>query len=523
MSFSRTSISDCSSLAFSSERAPSSGASRFRDLSCSTSVAPASPIRARSTGNTCLSVFNCTSWAKARQAMKTGPASRRSTNRALVKSMSRPFYLDTINKTVWSSAAFNGRLRGRAWLERVLREPRKQEHEIFVPDAVVPRAGRPIVTLLTLALLAAVFVLEQLAKGSGEHGIMGVDVGTLFAMGGANSSAILNDGQWYRLLTAALLHADALHLLFNGVALGLAGYLLEALIGPAWLVVLFFLGALGGSLMGLAVNSAEVVSVGASGAVMGLLAAALVASLRLPRGQERTSVQLPLFQFLLPSLLPLATHRQEGHVDFAAHFGGAIIGALFGFVLLKIWPREQERPRFPAVAKGGALLAAASFVLSGVLAESGYAGAADAVWTSADAELLIDEAKIPISEEQAAREVDLWGKDYPRDPRVHYYRALRLIDEQNVAQAMTELRAALGEQKILDRAFSNRRLELVLRTALCELLLDEKNLSEAETRGRPRLHRTRATTATARARVVRLTTAAAGRLLERARARTDLA
>ena len=116
---------------------------------------------------------------------------------------------------------------------------------------------------------------------------MGVDVGTLFAMGGANSGAILNDGQWYRLLTAALLHADALHLLFNGVALGLAGYLLEALIGPAWLVVLFFLGALGGSLMGLAVNSAEVVSVGASGAVMGLLAAALVASLRLPRGQER--------------------------------------------------------------------------------------------------------------------------------------------------------------------------------------------------------------------------------------------
>ena len=120
------------------------------------------------------------------------------------------------------------------------------------------------------------------------------------------------------------------------------------------------------------------------------------------------------------------------------------------------------------MAKGGALLAAASFVLSGVLAESGYAGAADAVWTSADAELLIDEAKIPISEEQAAREVDLWGKDYPRYPRVHYYRALRLIDEQNVAQAMTELRAALGEQKILDRAFSNRRLEIVLRTALCE-------------------------------------------------------
>ena len=63
-------------------------------------------------------------------------------DRARLKALHKPgvgkvhitaFYLDTINKTVWSSAAFNGRLRGRAWLERVLREPRKQEHEISSP------------------------------------------------------------------------------------------------------------------------------------------------------------------------------------------------------------------------------------------------------------------------------------------------------------------------------------------------------------------------------------------------------
>src|SRR6185436_12371087 len=106
------------------------------------------------------------------------------------------------------------------------------------------------------------------------------DVGTLFAVGGMNTMAVLEGGEWYRILSAALLHADAFHLVLNGLALGLAGYLLESLLGSAWLLGLFFIGAIGGSSMGLFVNPPNVVSVGASGAVMALLAAGCVAALR---------------------------------------------------------------------------------------------------------------------------------------------------------------------------------------------------------------------------------------------------
>src|SRR6185369_6802527 len=99
-------------------------------------------------------------------------------------------------------------------------------------------------------------------------------------------------------------------------------------------------------------NTPNFVSVGASGAVMGLLASALVMTSRFPRGAAKTQSQTQLLQFLIPSLIPLATHREGGHIDFAAHFGGAIAGGLAGWVLLKVWPREETRPRFQRAVNG---------------------------------------------------------------------------------------------------------------------------------------------------------------------------
>src|SRR5262249_20109629 len=158
----------------------------------------------------------------------------------------------------------------------------KRDDEIGVADAVLPAKTRgPIATVALVALLAAVFVVEQLGKiGDKGSGPFGLDAPSLYALGGMNADAVVKKGEWYRLLTAALLHVDAFHLALNGLALGLAGWVLESLLGRAWFLGLFFLGALGGSLMGLAVNPPNMVSVGASGAVMGLLAAALVAAMR---------------------------------------------------------------------------------------------------------------------------------------------------------------------------------------------------------------------------------------------------
>jgi rhomboid protease GluP len=391
------------------------------------------------------------------------------------------FYIDTQSKSVFCPGPFNGLLRGRRWIARVLREPRKNDPEVLVADAALPAQNKPpVVTIGILVVLIAMFVVEQLAKLSGKGpGLLGVDVGTLFALGGMSSDAVSKDGEWYRLFTAALLHADAIHLLLNGVALGLAGFLLESLVGRTWLIALFLLGAAGGSLMGLFVNPANLVSVGASGAVMGLLAAALILAMRFPPGLLRTQTQMRLLQFLIPSLIPLATYRHSGHIDYAAHFGGAIVGLASGYALFAIWPRNEQTPRFPWLGKSLATLAILVFCLSLVFAKSHYAAhAAEAAEVPID-ELLVDDARMPKDWEAKIRDVETWGKGYPRDPRVHLFRAFRLLDEHNPEGAKAELRAALDERQILGSAFPNGKLEVQIRSVLCDILVLQDKRDDA--------------------------------------------
>jgi rhomboid protease GluP len=392
-----------------------------------------------------------------------------------------PYYLDVTSRTVWTPAPLQWLLGGRRWIDRVLREPRKADGDIFVPDpALKVRHRWPRATIGLLAFLAAVFAGEQLGNVGGHSGgVLGIDAPSLLAMGGMNGAAVLQKGEWYRLLSAALLHADLFHLVMNGIALALAGWMLEALLGPAWFLALFLLGALGGSLMGLLINPANLISVGASGAVMGLLAAALVATRRLPSGPAKVQTQLRLLQFLVPSLIPLVASSHGGRVDFAAHFGGAIAGALAGFVLLRIWPRTEPEPRHARLAVGLAVVAVLGLGGSLLDAKKHYpAYAADAAVFAGDP--LVDDAQLPQDPVVAARDVELWGKDHPRDPRVHFFRALHAVDQGDARVAETELKAALAERAILDHAFPNKKLEIGIRSVLCELLQNQGRGDEAK-------------------------------------------
>jgi rhomboid protease GluP len=408
----------------------------------------------------------------------------------LAKVVVRCSYVDVRSKTVWTTVPIQRLLRRlgvRGWVESLLHEGRKADDEIFQPDAALPsRRAPPVATISILAVLAVMFVVEQVARvGDKGQGLLGVDVGTLLALGGMYADAVTKHGEWYRLLSAALLHGDAFHILLNGVALGLGGMLLEWLVGPAWLLALFFTGALGGSLMGLAANPPNLVSVGASGAVMALLGAALVVVTRLPRGSERSQAQVQILQFLVPSLIPLATYRQEGHVDYAAHFGGAITGVLAGFLILASWPKTQERPRFAGAVRALAAAGVACFALSLVLVKGHFAAyAAEASFAAAD--VLVDDAKIPSDTEVAVRDVDVWGKDHPRDPRVHFFRALRMLEhEEDAPGAEAELRAALADRQVLDAAFADGKLEAGVRTVLSKLLLEEGRGDEARREAGP--------------------------------------
>jgi len=368
----------------------------------------------------------------------------------------------------------------RRLLERLLKQPRLSDDQLQKPaPAALPEAGgRPVLTYLMVAALAGVFVVEQLFPVM-PGGLLTPSVKTLVALGALSRPLVLREGEWFRLFTAALLHGGPLHLLFNGVALWMAGVVLEPLVGRAWLFALFFIGTLGGSLMSLAINPAAVVSVGASGAIMGLLAAALVLALRFPAGPQRTAIHMGLLRVFIPSLIPLAVHSGE-RIDFAAHLGGALAGSLIGALLLISWPRTAPRPRFAGVAVAVALSAVAVFAWSGRQAQAAYA-------RYSLGRFLMPREQLPKTNAEAESRSLTMVSTYPRDPRAHFYRATALSRAHDAAGAEAELRLGLAEKDLLQYYFT-RDLEVLLRAALAQSLLAQKRVEDARREAQPVCH-----------------------------------
>jgi rhomboid protease GluP len=391
-----------------------------------------------------------------------------------------PWILDTASATAWTNVRFGGRLAGRGLFERMMREPRLSEAQLFQPPAALPESARqrPVLTYAILAVLAAMFGAEQLLAVEPGHGLLAPSVKTLVALGGLNRGLVLTSHEWYRLLVAALLHGDIMHLVLNGVALFMGGVVLEGLIGRAWYLALFVIGTVGGSLMSLAINPANMVGVGASGAIMGLLAGAFVSAYRLPEGPSRTQIQMGMARMLVPSLIPLATSRSGAHIDFGAHLGGALAGGLIGLVLLRTWPRTSPLPRFTGLAK---LLSAAgviAVVLGLVFVHQRYP-----VYTLANK--LIPDDELPQSDDDARARADALVAKYPHDPRARAMLASTRIEARDFAGAERELRAGLGEQELMTRMFVNRNLEIRLRGMLAAVLLEQGRADEAKQVARP--------------------------------------
>ena len=80
-------------------------------------------------------------------------------------------------------------------------------------------------------------------------------------------------GEWWRLFTATMLHGSAEHLTGNLVTFLLVGFLLEPMIGIGWFAAIYFTGGFAGAVLSTLLNGPDMLSVGASGAIMATLGA----------------------------------------------------------------------------------------------------------------------------------------------------------------------------------------------------------------------------------------------------------
>ena len=171
---------------------------------------------------------------------------------------------------------------------------------------------KPIVTQTIIGICVAVFGLEM---------VSGTDFAYNFGIAGA---AIDPGGEYFRFITSMFLHADVIHIAFNMLILWQIGTALEMTLGSPRFALLCLVSGLGGGLASITLNNPYTLSVGASGAIFGLLGAYVVYArhMRVNTSQVLVLIGINLvLGFVLPG------------IDWHAHLGGLVVGAAIAGIM----------------------------------------------------------------------------------------------------------------------------------------------------------------------------------------------
>ena len=222
-------------------------------------------------------------------------------------------------------------------------------------------AGAAPVTFALIAINVVAYLAEMVGGGSSAldgGGSVIVDFG-LFG-------PAVDDGDWYRIVTGGFLHAGLLHLGFNMFALYFLGTLLEPAIGPWRFAGLYLVSLLGGSFGALLLDPLEL-TVGASGAVFGLMAAAFLTARN--RGLDDLASQIGFFV-----VINLVFTFSIPNISIGGHLGGLAAGGLAALAIAAGERRGREGRLIEwgaivvlgTVAVAGCMIAAADSVPAGV-------------------------------------------------------------------------------------------------------------------------------------------------------------
>ncbi|GAA0663154.1 rhomboid family intramembrane serine protease [Kitasatospora atroaurantiaca] len=182
-----------------------------------------------------------------------------------------------------------------------------------------PAGDDALVTKILIGINLVVFVLTQYV-----HPEWRLLLGMYSFTGNASyapAGVATGPDEWYRLVTAVFVHNGPLHVIMNMISLWVLGPQLERVLGRLRFVALYAVSGLAGNALAYLVTGGNLYSVGASGAIFGLLGATAVLfrANRLPLGPV---VALLVFNLVISFSVPL--------IDWRAHVGGLVAGAVTG-------------------------------------------------------------------------------------------------------------------------------------------------------------------------------------------------
>ena len=206
------------------------------------------------------------------------------------------------------------------------------------------------VSMVLIGINVAVF-LAQLATGDrdGEVFRQGAMLGRSGITADGQQRTGVADGAWWRLVTSAFLHGGLLHLAFNMYALYLFGPFVEKALGTWRFVVAYLTMAVVASAFVYTLSDPGGFTVGASGAIFGLFALALVLQLK-----AKVDVTGLLVLLAINALL-----STRGNISWQGHLGGFVAGLVIA-AAVAYSPKSLRQPAQIAAAVlllGGSVLA----------------------------------------------------------------------------------------------------------------------------------------------------------------------
>jgi rhomboid protease GluP len=218
----------------------------------------------------------------------------------------------------------------RAFAVRAAEQAAARARTAYDPDADRWFGPGSWVLFLLTAVCTGVFLAEERAGGS--------EVTAVLLRFGASRPAHVRAGEWWRLATALFVHIGPRHLLGNMAALLVLGPALVAALGPWRFLAVYLLAGIAGNALSAHVTQPDVVSAGASGAILGVLGALGGQRLRFAASARYRGWQVIA---ALLAYLAVAVGAEPG-VDTMAHLGGLAAGLVLGLLIPPPQPRRAD-------------------------------------------------------------------------------------------------------------------------------------------------------------------------------------
>ena len=214
--------------------------------------------------------------------------------------------------------------------------------------------GNPALTSQVLiAINAAVWLLILVTGGGSSQwvdrlGLLPNGATFQFPDGSLQRIDGVADGAYWQLVTSMFTHADLLHIGFNMLALWFLGPQLEMMLGRARYLALYLLSGLTGSAFVYWLAPEHTATIGASGAIFGLMGGLLVVALKV-RGD--------VSQLLMwVGLNVVITVLGRGFISWQGHLGGFVGGALIAAILVYAPRKHRTRWQIAGLTVVGVLL-----------------------------------------------------------------------------------------------------------------------------------------------------------------------